>query len=119
MENISMDKISELLNSPDLMKNIQSALSQLNVGGAKEEMSIVESVNSQQNDINQIMETLSSSGILSSVSSFLSSNKTERIALLTALRPFLNDEKKVILDSILQILKFANVVLATNLLKGG
>ena len=116
MEDISAEKISELLSSPDLMKNIQNALSGLNLGGTKAVSDTIVAEDGQAN-VSQMIEALSNSNILSSVASFLSNNKAERIALLSALRPFLSEEKKVVLDSILQILKLANVFLATNLIK--
>ena len=118
MEEFSMDKISEILSSPDLMKNIQSALSQLNIGN-KDAGSAIVPAEAPQNEIGQLVETLSKSGVLSSLSTFLSNNKAERIALLSALRPFLSNEKKAILDGILQILKVADIILAANMLKGG
>lgn len=117
MEDVSFEKISELLSSPDLMKNVQNALSQLNLGKEIETPGTIVAEENSSGDITKIMETLNSSGLLSSVASFLSQNKTERIALLSALRPFLSSEKKGVLDSILQLLKVANVLLATNLFK--
>lgn len=116
MEDISMDKISELLSSPDLVENIQNALSGLNLGKERSGSGAIVSEDGGS-EVSQIVETLSNSNILSSVASFLSTNKAERIALLSALRPFLSEEKRVVLDSILQILKLANVLLATNIIK--
>ena len=116
MDELSVDKISEVLNSPDLMKNIQSILGQLSSENeATKSTALVPESNT--NGISNVIEALNNNGILSSVMSFLSQNKAERIALLSALRPFLSDEKKVILDSVLQILKVANVLLATNIIK--
>ena len=116
MEELSIDKISEVLQSPDLMKGISAVLGQLGAEGeASESTAIVPEV--RETGIEGVAEILSNSGILSSVVSFLSQNKAERIALLSALRPFLSDEKKVILDSVLQILKVASLLIATNILK--
>lgn len=116
MDELSLDKISEVLNSPDLMKNIQSVLGQLNTSSEPADSTALVTENNSMG-IGNIVEMLNNNGMLSSVMSFLSQNKTERIALLTALRPFLGDEKRAILDSVLQILKLANVLLATNILK--
>lgn len=115
MEDFSIDKISELLSSPDLMKNVQSILGNLN-NTQKEKPDIVVESN-ETNGLAELAAAMSSNGLLSSITSFLSQNKTERIALLSALRPFLSGEKQQILDSILQILKIANILTASNILK--
>ena len=116
MEELSVEKISDVLNSPDLMQNIQSVLSQLaNSSETKSDIEVVSE--NKAPELSNIMEAFNNSGLLSSVTSFLSQNKAERIALLSALRPFLSDEKKAILDSVLQLLKLANILLATNIIK--
>ena len=115
MEENSMDKISELLNSPDLLKNVQSILGKLGTN-EQEKPDIVLDENSENFNITDIMKTLGGNNLLSSITSFLSENKTERIALLSALRPFLSAEKQATLDSILQIPKIANILLASNIL---
>lgn len=114
MEQLTTDKISEVLSSPDLMKNIQSVLGQLTQSSDVQSTALVEN---NSNDLSEILQVLNNSNALSSVVSFLSHNKAERIALLSALRPFLSDEKKTILDSVLQILKVVNILLSTNILK--
>ena len=116
MNDISVDKITEVLNSPDLMKNVQSILDQL-AESEKVSTDLVPLNDSVETDSAQITDVLSSNGALTAISSFLSKNKTERIALLSALRPFLSEDKQKLLDSKLQILKVANIFLATNLIK--
>ncbi|MBE6649874.1 MAG: hypothetical protein E7613_01040 [Ruminococcaceae bacterium] len=115
-DSVSVDKITELLNSPDLMKNVQSILGQL-TENEKSSTELVSLNNVTSNESSQIAEVLSSNGVLTAISSFLSKNKSERIALLSALRPFLSSEKQKILDSVLQILKVANIFLVTNAIK--
>lgn len=115
MEENTMDKISELLNSPDLLKNVQSILGKLGTS-EQEKPDIVLDENSENFNITDIMKNLGGNNLLSSITSFLSENKTERIALLSALRPFLSADKQATLDSILQILKIANILLASNML---
>ncbi len=114
-ENV-MEKITELLNSPDLLKNVQSVLGQLGGQEAAKPDIIIDSKDNST-DISDAVQALSSSGLLSSLSSFLSQNRSERIALLSALRPFLSAEKQSLLDSILQLLKVANILLAANIIK--
>lgn len=117
MEDISLDKISEVLNSPDLMSNLKSIMGQLGVSSAeKPDIVVEESGLEEKKGIKEITEALNSNSIFSSITQFLSKNKAERIALLTALRPFLSDEKKGVLDGILQILKVANILLASNII---
>lgn len=116
MDDLNLDSIANIIKSPELIKNIQSIFNQ--ISPTKEETGndiIVENDNST--DVAEIANILGNSNILSSVTSFLSQNKTERIALLLALRPFLSAEKQSVLDSILQILKVANVLLVSNILK--
>lgn len=116
MNDISVDKITEVLNSPDLMKNVQSILGQL-TESENGSTDLIPLNSTEDNSSVQIAEVLNSNGALTAISSFLSKNKTERIALLSALRPFLSEEKQKILDSVLQILKVANIFLATNSIK--
>ena len=117
MEGISGEKISELLNSPDLMNNLQSILGQFTGGGEQKADIVVpdKSESSALADLSGIADLLGGNNFISSISSFLSQNKTERIALLSALRPFLSEDKQVTLDSILKILKTANIFLAANM----
>ncbi len=114
-ENV-MEKVTELLNSPDLLKNVQAVLGQLGGQEAQKPDIVVEGKESF-GDISDAVQALSSSGLLSSLTSFLSQNRTERLALLSALRPFLSAEKQSLLDSILQLLKIANILLAANIIK--
>ncbi len=108
MNDIPMDKINEILSSPDLLKNVQSVLGQLSSRETNEILPVAASNESSNNNALEI------NGIVSSISNFLSENRTERIALLTALRPFLSDEKKNIIDGIVQILKASGLLTLTN-----
>ena len=116
MNDISVDAITDILNSPDLMKNVQKILSGLS-DNKSDETNLIPVSNSSEKSEPQLLEALEANGLLKSISSFLSQNKAERIALLTALRPFLSEEKRKILDSLLQILKVTNIFLASNTIK--
>lgn len=115
MDESSINKINEILNSPDLMKNVQAILGGLS-SSQSDKPDIVIDENNQKSEITDVLQALSSNGLLSSITSFLTKNKAERIALLTALRPFLSDDKKGIVDSILQVLKITNILTAANIL---
>lgn len=112
MEDITTDKISEILNSPDLMNNIQNILSGLNLNKTTD---IVNSKDTKE-DVIDVISNISENNLLSNIGNFLAQNKNERVALLSALRPFLSDEKQETLDLIIQILKAVNIFLAANIL---
>ena len=111
-ENIN-EKISALLSSPDLIANIQNVLSGLS---SEKSTSNVLSVNSESStSVTDVVQALSSNNILSGLGNFLRENQSERIALLSALRPFLSSEKQETLDLIIQLLRVAGVLFATNI----
>lgn len=112
MDDISTDKLSELLNSPDLLKNVQSVIEQIGGFSSPKPDIIVDEAKSAPE-----LNSLDTSSIINSISSLLSNNKAERIALLLALKPFLSAEKQAMLDSVLYILKAANLFLGANILK--
>ena len=112
MDESTTNKITELLNSPDLMENVQSVLSQL----TKNDSNTSSIVPSEGQDLTKMLEAFSGAfnggGIMSSLGTILSQNKNERIALLLSLKPFLSSDKQATLDMILQLLKAANLFLA-------
>ena len=112
MDDNTNNKIAELLNSPDLLNNIQSVLSGLNLTTSGNEVLPAKS----ESDVNvlNLFQSLSQNNLLGSISKLLGDNQNERIALLTALRPFLSSDKQETLDLIIQILKAINVFLAAN-----
>ena len=112
MDENTTNKISEILNSPDLIDNIQSVLSGLNLSNSSSEVLPAKA----ENEINvlNLFQNLSQSNILSTISKLLGENQSERIALLTALRPFLSSEKQETLDLVIQILKALNIFTAAN-----
>lgn len=113
-ENVN-NKLSEILNSPDLVNNIQSILSGLSIGGETSSAVVPAKSNDAIEALN-IFQSLSQSNILGILRNILGENQNERIALLTALRPFLSSEKQETLDLIIQILKAVNIFLAANVL---
>lgn len=114
MEDTLNQKISELLSSPDLLNNVKSILSGLNK--SEKTNDVIISDNNPSDEISEIVQTVSQNGILNSITKFLSENQNERIALLTALRPFLSSEKQETVDFIIQILKAVNIFLSVNML---
>ena len=112
-ENVN-NKISEILSSPDLMSNIQNIISSISTkeGEKNEDAHPNKNIN---NNITEIVEAVTQNGLLSSIGSFFTQNQNERIALLTALRPFLSEEKRETLDFIVQILKAINIFLTVNM----
>lgn len=111
-ENIT-STLSDILNSPDLISNVQSILSGLKTNEATTDSLPIKPTN----DINalNLFQSLSQSSIINSISKILGENQNERIALLTALRPFLSSEKQETLDLVIQILKALNIFLAANI----
>lgn len=114
MEDNINNKISEILSSPDLMNNIQSIISSLG-SGEKENNIVADENNSSNNGISEIVQAVTQNGLLGSIGKFLTENQNERIALLTALRPFISAEKRDTLDFIIQILKAVNVFMTVNM----
>lgn len=112
-ENIN-DKITEILNSPDLMANIQNVLSGFT--GNKEVPDVLPAKNDSLSNISEVVQVLSQNNILSGLSGFFKENQSERIALLSALKPFLSSEKQETLDLIIQLLKVAGVLFASKIL---
>lgn len=112
-ENIN-EKIYSLLNSPDLMANIQNVLSGLS--GEKSTGNSLQVNNESSLGITDVVQTLSSNNILSGLGNFLKENQSERIALLSALRPFLSSEKQETLDLIIQLLKVAGILFSANIM---
>ncbi len=112
MEDNINSKISEILSSPDLMSNIQSIVSSLG-NGDKEDKTNEEKNSSEA--ITDIVQAVTQNGLMGSIGKFLTENQNERIAFLTALRPFLSEEKRETLDFIIQILKAVNVFLSVNM----
>ncbi|MBE6700989.1 MAG: hypothetical protein E7582_03775 [Ruminococcaceae bacterium] len=111
MDDVINNKITEILNSPDLMDNVRNILGQLGEKEKAEDI-IVEETPS----ISSILDTLGDSNLLSSLGSLLGQNKNERIALLTALLPFLSKEKQDSLSLIIKVLKAISIFNAANIL---
>ena len=114
MEDNINSKLSDLLSSPDLISNLQSALSSLSSTTKISEVLPAKSKN--EIEALNLFQSLGSSNILDVLKNILGENQNERIALLTALRPFLSSEKQETLDLIIQILKAVNIFLAANVL---
>ena len=114
MEENTNNKISELLSSPDLINNIQSILSGLNIGDTAS--TVLPAKGNSEIEALNIFQSLGQSNIINILKNILGENQNERIALLTALRPCLSSEKQETLDFIIQILKAANIFLAANVL---
>lgn len=114
MEDNINSKLSDLLSSPDLISNLQSALSSLSSTTKISEVLPAKSKN--EIEALNLFQNLGSSNILDVLKNILGENQNERIALLTALRPFLSSEKQETLDLIIQILKAVNIFLAANVL---
>lgn len=112
MDEIINSKITELLNSPELMKNVKNILSGINNSTEKVMASHPETETSK--DVKDIIQTISDNGTMNFISKFFSQNQNERIALLSALRPFLSTEKQETIDFIIQILKAINVFFTIN-----
>ena len=112
-ENLN-EKISALLSSPDLMANIQNVLSGLS--GENSSSNSLTAKNESSPGITDVVQALSSNNILTGLGNFLKENQSERIALLSALRPFLSSEKQETLDLIIQLLKVAGILFATNIM---
>lgn len=110
-ENIN-EKLSALLSSPDLMSNVQKVLSGFSGEKTISNSSVVK--NEILPDVSDVIQVLSSNNIISGLGSFFRENQSERIALLSALRPFLSKEKQETLDFIVQLLKIAGILFATN-----
>ena len=114
MEDNINSKLSDLLSSPDLISNLQSALSSLSSTTKISEVLPAKSKN--EIEALNLFQSLGSSNILDVLKNIHGENQNERIALLTALRPFLSSEKQETLDLIIQILKAVNIFLAANVL---
>ena len=110
-ENIS-NKISEIISSPDMMSNIMNVLSSINTNSTTD---VVPAKKDNEESTLNLFEALTQSNILNSIGKVLGNNQNERIALLTALRPFLSSEKQETLDLVIQILKALNIFLASNI----
>ena len=112
MDENALSKITELLNSPDIMNNVQSVISQLTQSNDDSKAIIPAST-----DMASATSLLSNSSFISSIANMLSQNKSERIALLSALKPFLSSDKQSTVDTILQLLKTASLFLSMQTLK--
>ena len=99
MEGALEDKITELLSSPEDLKKIIGLVGSLSgpKGGGIETEAIEKSSEDAPNETSEI-EKLFRHG------------KNERLMLLSALKPYLNDDKKDKIDTLLKILNAAEIL---------
>ena len=113
MEEINANVITELLNSPDLMNGVKQLLGSVSDGSTQEN-------DVSNNSLPSLFSALTSSEenhLISTLKSILSENRNERIALLSALRPFLSKEKQEIVDLVVKLLKATSLFATANLFK--
>ncbi len=99
MDNTLEDKITEILSSPEDLKKIIGLVGSLS--GNKSDGIITEAVEKSSEDApreSSEMEKLFRHG------------KNERLMLLSALKPYLNDDKKNKIDTLLKMLNAAELL---------
>ena len=107
MDGQLQDKISEILSSPEDVKKLMDIVGNLGLSKKPLETEAVEKD-----------EASSSSGQeadqkdISAIERILKTGKDERIQLLTALRPYLKDEKREKIDNILRLLNAAEILIS-------
>jgi hypothetical protein len=104
MEKGLEDKISDILSSPDDLKKIMNIVGSLGLG--KSDGIETEVTEKSSESVDDISDT-------STVTRLLSQGKNERMSLLSALKPFLKDDKKEKVDTLIRLLNAAEILLTT------
>ena len=99
MENALEDKISELLSSPEDLKKIIGLVGSLS--GNKSDKIETDAVEKSSED---------ATGENSEIEKLFRHGKNERMMLLSALKPYLNDDKKDKIDTLLKMLNAAELL---------
>lgn len=97
------DKISEILSSPEDLKRIMDIAGAL--GGSK-----TDEDKKPAEEVDRVDGVLEEKDI-SAVEKLFKNNKAERIQLLEALKPYLKDSKREKIDSLLKMMKAAEILL--------
>ncbi len=101
MDNALEEKISSILSSPEDLKKIMELASNLGLAG-----------NSQTTPETKESATGEIKSEASSLENLLRNGKSERLELLSALKPYLKDGKRDKIDSLLKLINTAEILLS-------
>ena len=96
------DKISEILSSPEELKKIMDIAESLGGGKSDDE---------KKDEGVEKVEGVVEEKDISAIEKLFKNNKAERIQLLEALKPYLKDSKREKIDSLLKMMKAAEILL--------
>ena len=107
MDKALEEKVSDILSSPEDLKKIMDIAKSLGLGGAesKEEKS-----ESSEKESVQSVEGIVEGNEISAIEKLIKSNKNERVNLLEALKPYLKEEKRSKVESLLKMIKAAEII---------
>jgi len=105
MDKALEEKVSEILSSPDELKKIMDIAKSLGISNEKNETKSEEGKT-------ESVEGVVAPSELSSLEGLIKSNKNERVHLLEALKPYLKAEKREKVDSLLKMIRAAEIILS-------
>lgn len=103
MDKALEEKVSDILSSPEDLKKIMDIAKSFGLGTDEKK---------EENDSSAEGEEIVKTNEISALEKLIKSNKNERINLLEALKPYLKAEKREKVESLLKMIKAAEIILS-------